>query len=128
MLFRSDRSSHLFAVFCLVATSWTVIATSSSGGSLYGTYRAQSDCVSPVVDLTISVVESTVTSPVSFTFLNLGLPTSTLNIGQPVTGIVNGVNRVCEIAFTSGYGVGDNYLYTCSDNGQFACNVYLDSL
>lgn len=122
-----QHPSHLVAVLVLAATSWTVLATSTADGTLYGTYRAQSDCVNPVQNVTISVADSAITSPASYSFTDLGFPTATLKVGQPNTGVVNGANRSCESVFTSYAGTKDNYLYTCTDNGEFACNIYLDS-
>lgn len=128
MPFSGSRFSNLFAIFCLLCTVWTVVATSTSKGSLFGTYQVKSDCVSPVIQgLTISVSNSTITSPASTTFTTLGFPNATLIIGEANAGTFGGATRVCEIAFRTELGFTDSYLYACADNGEFVCNIFLDT-
>ncbi len=111
-----------------MGTVWTVVATSTSKGSLFGTYQVKSDCVVPAIQgLTISVSNSTITSPASTTFTTLGFPNSTLTIGESNTGTFGAATRVCEIAFRTEFGLTDSYLYACADNGQFVCNIFLDT-
>lgn len=123
----SAGPSNLFALLCLIGSVWTVVATSSGTGRLYGSYRAKSDCVTPVADLNISVSDSSITSPASYSFTDLGFPNATLTIGSPNSGTFNGANRICDLVFRTEFGFTDSYLYSCSDEGQFACNIYLDS-
>ena len=126
MLTNSSRFKNALALFCLVGTGWACLATSSNDGSLYGTYHAKSDCVSPTYDNKIYVSASSITSPASTDFMTLGFPTANLNTGSDSTGTVNGVTRVCKIALNASQTLRSTYLYACSDNGQFSCNIYLE--
>lgn len=122
----TKKSSNLFALLCLIGTVWTVVATSQYGGSFYGTYNVKSDCVTPAYMNTVSVSNSAITSPSGVNFTTLGFPTNTLVVGQNNLGTSGSVTRVCETTINNN-GINDSFLYTCSDNGQFVCNIYFQT-
>ena len=126
MLTNSNSFKNVFALACLVGTSWACLATSTSDGSVYGTYHVKSDCVSPTYDSNVYVSNSAIVTPSGTDFTTFGFPNATLNTGSDSTGIVNGLTRVCKIALTSSSTSRTTYLYACTDAGQFVCNIYLD--
>lgn len=120
---RTKNGSNLFALICLLGTVWASVAT-SSGNSFYGTYWVTSDCVTPTFDSVVTVANSQITSGGDFT--TLGFPTNSLTLGISNSGMIGGVNRVCENTLKE-EGLDDSFLYTCSDDGQFTCNIYFSS-
>lgn len=123
---RFNFTSNAFALFCLIATVWASLAT-SSGQSFSGSYAVKSDCVQPTVDTTVTVVNNQITSGVT-DYNSLGFPNNSLSLGASNSGyITGGVLRECENTLKAGESIKDSFLYTCKDDGQFACNVYFES-
>jgi hypothetical protein len=120
---RIKNGSNLFALACLLGTVWASIATSTAN-SFYGVYSVKSDCVTPTVDTVVTISNSQITSGGDYT--TLGFPTNSLTLGVSNSGVFNGANRVCENTLKE-EGLDDSFLYTCSDNGQFTCNIYFSS-
>ncbi|GEM_PF-4008883 len=123
----SKKFSDVFALVCLIGTVWTVVATSSKDGSFSGTYQVHSDCVSPVLNVQVTVFSSTIQSPAGYDFTTLGFPTNSLSVGSDNLGTSGGGLRSCKLTNRDGT-IDDSFLYTCSDNGQFACNIYFTSI
>lgn len=120
---RSKQYSNLFALSCLIGTVWASVATSKMDGGFYGTYRVSSDCVTPTIQQNITISDSS-----TFDFTTLGFPEISLTRGMKSTGSVNGKTRVCENTLEEGDVIDDSFLYTCSDDGQYVCNVYFGNL
>lgn len=122
---RSNKSSNLFALLCLIGTVWTAVATSTSNGT-YGTYNVKSDCVSPVFNQSVTISSSAISFPSGVNFTTLGFPTNSLSVGAVNSGVLNGKTRVCETALSNSNTFNDTFLYSCSDNGAFTCNIYFE--
>lgn len=124
MCFKRIATAAFFAF-----TLFSIVATSKSDGSpAFGTYRVQSDCVSPVKDQVVSVSGSSITTGgVSFT--DFGFPSATL--ANPVTGTVGAVSRSCKVTYgnydvTNLFGDTKYNIYSCFDNGSFACTILFE--
>jgi hypothetical protein len=94
------------------------------------TLEVISDCVTPTVDMVIHTFNGNSTSAVDYT--QLGFPSGTVHLGQDVTGtFFNGTTSVTRTC-TQTYGAdntdkNNKYIYSCSDNGDYACSITLIS-
>lgn len=113
-----------FALLALLGTLWAVIATSDGRNSvLGGVFFVSSNCVDPVREGAVTVSNNQVIGGAATSFLDFGFPSATVQRGSNVTGIVNGVERVCAPTYTDR----DNsaYIYSCADNGTQFCTILL---
>ena len=92
-------------------------------------YSTTSNCANATFTTGIvRVTDGTVSSPSGVNFLDLGLPSVVLVVGQDVSAdIGGGVVRVCTYSsnIVSGQTIST---YTCADNGFAACLINLTHL
>lgn len=111
---------------CLMATAIISIATSKTSDSAPVTstrYGEASNCASAVTNVSITVSsEGKITEPANTSFLSFGLPVVDLVIGTAnVSGVSNNIQRSCSYSLDTTSG--RMHIYTCRDNGAFACMV-----
>ncbi len=112
----------VFAAVVSVATSKKTDAVSAP----IREYGMASNCSNATyTNQSISVQSNRVISPADATFLSFGLPTAYMTIASDaiVSATSNGVNRECTYSFQNNMSI-----YTCKDNGVFACQVSFTSL
>lgn len=117
------RLREVLSLIVLIFTLCAVVATSRSQYSLQtGSFIVASDCVSPAIEVDISITNYQITDPAGWTFTDFGLPQPTLSAGSVISGNYNGVRRVC--AQTFGESSAKDFVFSCWDDGEFVCNVH----
>ncbi len=123
-----SKVKDLIAAVFLIFTVFCLLATSAPFGQLpvSGSHWIISDCVTPVTKTAITVVDGSITEPVGVSFMDFGFPAA--KIDATVSGIVNGKNRECLITYGddgSEHDFSDHWLYSCFDNGDHVCSIYI---
>ena len=122
-----SNSQRLIVLAALILTLWTVLATSILKDSLrFSSVYVQSDCVEPFAEAQLSINDYEIVEPVGLDFTDFGLPQPELSDAEVISGTFNGVERSCRKTLDD-TDIGA-WLYTCWDDGAFACNVYFNSL
>ena len=118
--------SKFLSILCLIVYGWILLATSSL--STLGSFYISSDCVSPIRQKeAISVSSGEITAPSGTTFLDYGLPTTTLTVELGSTGVFNGRIRNCQISYGSDNGLDEEVqIFSCFDDRAFACTVIIE--
>lgn len=122
-------------ILILAVTAVVTVATSKGGGTSApaptSRYGVATNCANATQNnIEISVTEGQVTSPTGVTFASFGLPLATLAVSgnQTISGeVAAGVTRSCTLSDSSNNGARMS-VYTCADNGTFACQVSLTHL
>lgn len=123
------RFDNLIALAALLLTAYFSLATSRTKDATSpttGPYYVISDCSTPPTESVVTVVNSSITVPSNVSFTDFGFPLP--NIAQTVSGPVAGAaNRECTVTYGED---GTNYvknrwLYSCFDDGQFKCSIYV---
>ncbi|MGE0763791.1 MAG: hypothetical protein AB7N80_10980 [Bdellovibrionales bacterium] len=110
-------------MFFLIVTAWACLATSIAQDNVdEGDFYIVSDCASPTSEGTISVSAGQITAPGGTSYTDFGFPQSTVTLGTANTGVVGGANRSCIDTYSN---QNQSYIFTCSDNGQYACSILL---
>ncbi len=127
MAFNSLKSC--FTVFILIVAAYASLATSDGTFSLAnGSLLISSDCVSPArVDNSITVDNYEITDPAATDYTDFGFPDTSVgeSSAQKEVGTVGGKTRVCEITYQLDE---DIWVYTCVDNGEYACTITIENL
>jgi hypothetical protein len=122
MDFKSSLSNAA-ALLALLATSWSILATSRAGGLQPGQYVIKSDCTPTVSEAIVQISMGRISEPAGQSFTDYGLPSTTLNLTETSTGVIEGVNRSC--VKTAGDDQGSEWVFSCYDDDEFVCSVYL---
>ena len=114
----------VFSAFCLIVTAWACLATSVARESVdSGSFYINSDCTTPPSEMAIAVTANQITAPGGVNYTNFGFPQNIVALGTPVVGIVGLATRECVDTYSTTDG--DRYIFTCKDNGTYACTIML---
>ena len=117
----STKSKNIFALVVLLSTLWAVVATSKGSNNLAaGSFKVASDCVTPIREAYVNVLNGMVISGGASSYTDFGFPTSVVN-GSEVAGTVGFVQRVCVPTYTDESA--HAYVYSCYDNGAANCTI-----
>lgn len=112
---------RLIVFFCLISTAIVTIETSKKGDD----FGAASNCANAkITNQVITVNEyGIVIAPSDRSFLDFGLPTSSLMIATQtaVSGTVNRATRDCTYSLNTTSET--LHVYSCSDNGTPTCQI-----
>lgn len=117
----------VFATACLIFAAVITVATSKAPEeeTEYDTYGAASNCANATTtNQEITVSFASIVTPEGMTFIDLGIPKSTLDIANQtsVSGtITGGLTRVCTYSLNTTSGT--LHVYSCSDNNNPVCQV-----
>lgn len=119
-------NQKIFATLSLIFAAAVTVATSQKEETEYLYYGAASNCANATTTnqaISTSLFGSIIT-PAGMTFLDLGIPKSTLTIATDtvVSGtIAGGLTRVCTYSLSTASGT--LHVYGCSDNNNPVCQV-----
>ncbi|AZZ37967.1 hypothetical protein CIK05_14530 [Bdellovibrio sp. qaytius] len=120
-----NTNQKIFACVSLVIASVVTVATSKKEDTEYQYYGAASNCANATTtNQAISTSFGSIVTPAGMTFLDLGIPKSTLDIAVQTTvsgTITGGLTRVCTYSLSTASGT--LHVYSCSDNGNPVCQV-----
>lgn len=117
----------IFTAACLIFAAVITVATSQfpSESTLIETFGAASNCANATTtNQLITVTSGTITEPQGMTFLDLGMPQSTLSVAKQtsVSGTISGgLTRLCTYSLNTTSGT--LHVYSCSDNNNPVCQV-----
>ena len=124
------RFKNLMTVTSLLLTAYFSLATSKATNDaltapVTGNYYVMSDCSVPANEAVVTASGGTVIAPPGVNFMQFGFPAATLN--RTMTGVVGGLLRECTVTYgeDGSNDVKDRWLYSCFDNGQFKCSIYV---
>src|ERR1035437_4359048 len=87
---------NLFAGAFFLICLWSILATSQLENSITKSgLQVTSDCVSPVLDRSVTTVGGQIVSPAGLSYTDFGFPAATVNLNTDVIGTVNGLTRTC---------------------------------
>lgn len=134
MLLREGSSMDLtnlksgFTLIVLFMAAYASLATSAGRIGLFeGKLTLSSDCVTPAkIDNVVTVTNFEITDPVATSYTDFGFPESTVGEGvdDEEVGPVNGKNRRCSITYEV---YEDVWVYSCFDNGDYACTITIEN-
>jgi hypothetical protein len=112
------------SIAAVVLSLIAVVATSQRQYYMdRGDFDVKSDCTVPIIETVITVQNYQVIAPGGLSYLNLGFPTSIVTPGQDSVGVSGGVTRSCRNTYANE--VDGDWVFTCFDNGNLACTIYL---
>jgi hypothetical protein len=118
------RFRKFISLFSVALSSLVVLATSQvQYGLISGDFDATSDCINPVLHVSITVNQYQVVAPAGVTYLTLGFPTATVIPDQESTGTAGAVTRRCTPTYSNPDDGG--WVYSCFDNNELACTIYI---
>lgn len=119
------KLQKLFAGLSLLIATVVTVATSQREDTEYLYFGAASNCANATTtNQAISTSLGTIITPAGMTFLDLGIPRSTLFVASDTTvsdTITGGLTRVCTYSLNSASGT--LHVYSCSDNNNPVCQV-----
>jgi hypothetical protein len=122
---RFNGLKNICAAAVYLVCLWSILATSQLQKSIDNSHlMATSDCVTPVMAITITTANGMITSPASTAWTDLGFPASQVFLGSDISGLVNGVNRTC----TRTYGdtiSSDEWIYSCFEGDKYVCAILI---
>jgi hypothetical protein len=111
-------------ILVLLSTLWAVLATSQLNEDLSdGTFTIKSDCTSPVSVENITVTANQITDPFGVDYTDFGFPDTTVTVDSDVVGVVGLVTRVCKTTYKDESD--SKFIFSCFDNGAFACTIFI---
>lgn len=122
-----NTKQRVFAVTSLLIAAVVTIATSKAKDdeTEYSYFGAASNCANATTtNQAIIVSLGTITTPAGMTFVDLGIPKTTLTIPTETTvsgTIAGGLTRVCTYSLNTTSGT--LHVYSCSDNNNPVCAV-----
>lgn len=122
-----NAKNKIFAALCLLIAATVTVATSKKNDeeTADDVYGAASNCANATTtNQEISVSFGAIVTPAGMTFLDLGIPKSTLDIANETTvsaQIAGGLTRVCTYSLNTTSGT--LHVYSCSDNSNPVCQV-----
>ncbi len=120
-----NTSKKVFATLSLLVAAVVTVATSQQEETEYSYFGAASNCPNrTVTNQAISTAYGSIVTPEGMTFVDLGLPKTTLDIPAEtiVSGtIAGGLTRVCTYSLNTTSGT--LHVYSCSDNNNPVCAV-----
>ena len=125
------RLKQVFSLAFLGFTAYACLATSQSntlGPTVQGSFYIVSDCVKPTLEGNIAVANSTIVTPAGQSFLDYGFPQPSITFLAPVNGVLNGLNRSCYVTYgqTDSNRASSRWIFSCFDNGNYACSIYME--
>lgn len=122
------RFKGTLAILILALSACSSSSTNSIDNA---TLEVVSDCVTPAVDVTIRTSNGTSISGTGFG--QLGFPVATIHLGQDNSGLYNNglanVTRVCRQTYGAiDTNQNNKYIFSCFDDGAYACSITLISL
>jgi hypothetical protein len=116
---------NIFAGAVYLLCLWSILATSQLEKSIDNSHlTATSDCVNPVMAVSITTANGMITSPASTAWTDFGFPAAQVFLGSDISGLVNGVNRTC----TRTYGdtvSSDEWIYSCFESDKYICAILI---
>lgn len=120
-----SKLQKLFAGLSLLIATVITVATSQRKDTEYLYFGAASNCANATTtNQAISTSFGSIVTPAGMTFLDLGIPRSTLFVASDTTvsgTIAGGLTRVCTYSLNSASGT--LHVYSCSDNNNPVCQV-----
>lgn len=117
---------NYFAVTALLFTLWGVIATSQSTDTVQGSnFTVVTDCAGGVQEVAVSTSAYSIVAPGGVSWSSLGFPLSTVDMVSDVNGTYGAATRSCTITYGRGAVDADEIVYSCSDNGSYACSILI---
>lgn len=120
-----NTNQKIFATLSLLIAAVVTVATSKKEETEYSYYGAASNCANATTtNQAISVSFGSIITPAGMTFVDLGIPKTTLNIATDTTvsgTIAGGLTRVCTYSLNTVSGT--LHVYGCSDNNNPVCQV-----
>jgi hypothetical protein len=118
---------NYIAVVALLFTLGGVVATSQSTNTVEGnTFRVVSDCAGALQEIDVTTSAYTVISPGGVSWSSLGFPLSTVDMVNDVNGTYGAATRSCTITYGRGAVDADEIVYSCFDNGSYACSILIN--
>ncbi|MES2802137.1 MAG: hypothetical protein V4654_06565 [Bdellovibrionota bacterium] len=118
-------NQKIFATLTLLIAAVVTVATSKKEDTEYSYYGAASNCANATTtNQAISTSFGSIITPAGMTFVDLGIPRTTLNIAVDTTvsgTIAGGLTRVCTYSLNTASGT--LHVYGCSDNNNPVCQV-----
>ncbi|MDZ4659983.1 MAG: hypothetical protein SGJ18_00045 [Pseudomonadota bacterium] len=118
MIFKKILSLLFFIFAAVVSLATSGLNSSSSSGS----YFIHSECISPLVEMYITVENEVVTSPVMADLSQFGLPGRELNRGG-MTGSIGGAIRSCSYEYSNEEL--NEHVISCFEDNVYLCSVLL---
>lgn len=122
-----NTNQKVFAVISLLIAAVVTVATSKATDeeTELSSFGAASNCANATTtNQTISTAFGAIVTPEGMTFIDLGLPKTTLDIPAEtvVSGTISGgLSRVCTYSLNTTSGT--LHVYSCSDNSNPVCQV-----
>lgn len=122
-----DLKQKVFVILSLLIAAAVTVATSKATDeeTEYSYFGAASNCANATTtNQAIITSFGAITTPAGMTFVDLGIPKTTLNIPTETTvsgTIAGGLTRVCTYSLNTTSGT--MHVYSCSDNSNPACQV-----
>lgn len=121
MIFKKFLTLGFFVFSAAVSLATSGLNASSSSGG----YFIHSECVSPLVEMNITLENGIVTSPVMADLSQFGLPGTAFSRNGMV-GDFAGETRSCFYEFSNEET--NEHVISCFEDNVFLCPVYLKSL
>ncbi len=121
-----NTNKKVFASLSLLIAAVVTVATSKQEEETeYSYFGAASTCANATTtNQAISVSFGSIITPAGMTFVDLGIPKTTLNVATDTTvsgTIAGGLARVCTYSLNTTSGT--LHVYSCSDNSNPVCQV-----
>lgn len=122
-----NKNQKVIATLSLLIATAVTVATSKVDNkeTEYSYFGAASNCANATTTNQAIVTSlGAITSPAGMTFVDLGIPKTTLNIPTETTvsgTITGGLTRVCTYSLNTTSGT--LHVYSCSDNNNPVCAV-----
>ncbi len=116
-------TKRILTLLVLGGTAVVSLATSGlTSGATSGSYFIHSECVSPAVEMYLTIENGIVTSPVMADLSQFGLPGVELN-RSGMTGNVGGAIRACTYDYTNDEV--NEQVISCYEDNVYLCSVFL---